>query len=173
MRYFVENKTGVVSAYEEVSQVDLITALDMKLHVEIANLPLENEVWDKVTKSYIFDAAKAAMDAKARIKAAYSTAIEALTSGYTNEEQKTWATQLTQAKAYIASNASSVPALDALCAANGTAKAVIAPIIVAKAEALELASLGLTGKYQKLSASIDALIPLPASTQASFDQVVW
>jgi len=173
MRYFVEVKTGLVNAYEKTTQADLIKALDKKQHIEINNPPLQNEAWDTATKSWVFDAAKAAVDAKARITNAYRAAIEVLTSGYTNEEQKTWATQLAQAKVYIANNASSVPALDALCVANGTAKATIAPIIVAKAEALELASLGLTGKYQKLSAAIDTLIPLPASTQASFDQVVW
>jgi len=135
--------------------------------------PPPNSVWSAKQKAWVFDVAKGASAAQMRISGAYQDSIGQLTAGYSDAEQKTWQTQLNQARAYVANNTASTPALDALVAARGTTKAVIAPLIIAKAEALELASLTLTGKYQKLTADIAALTLITTTTQADFDAVIW
>jgi len=111
--------------------------------------------------------------AKDRIINSYRTDMNLLTAGYNDLEQKTWQTQIEQAKLYVANNLAITPAFDALTIARGTTKAALAPNIIAKASALELASLTLTGKYQKLIADIDLIAASTTTTQAALDAVVW
>ena len=110
-------------------------------------------------------------DKLSELEGLFSEALIGLTAGYSEAEQKTWNTQYQQAKSFMLDSTSSTPALDALVVAKGSTKDVVAPVILAKAEALEIASLGLTGKYQALVDSVNAL---PATaTQADFDAIVW
>ena len=174
MKYFVEMKTGEIHGYDSVEQKDLIAAATKSKSMKALNaLPLPNEVWDAASKTFKLDLAKAVADAKTRISSNYEAAIAAMTAGYTEAEQKTWNTQLEQARAFTANASAVTPALDALVAARGSTKAVIAPLVIQKAEALEVASLGTTGKYQKLIADIDALAVISTTTQADVDAVVW
>ena len=174
MKYFVDNKTGEIHGYDSVEQKDLIaTATKSKSMKALNTLPSSNEVWDAASKTFKLDLSKAVADAKTRISSNYEAAIASMTAGYTEAEQKTWATQLAQAKAFTANTSAVTPALDALVAARGSTKAIVAPLIIQKAEALELASLGMTGKYQKLIADIDALALKQKTTQKQLDAIVW
>jgi len=110
-------------------------------------------------------------DKLAELERLFTEALLGLTTGYSEAEQKTWNTQYQQSKAFMLDATALTPALDALVAAKGSTKAILAPIIIAKAEALEVASLGLTGKYQSLVDTVNAL-PTTA-TQADFDAIIW
>jgi len=110
---------------------------------------------------------------KAELTNAFEYAMYKLTEAYSQAEQKTWATQLAQAKTHMNNNMASTPALDALCSAKGTTAGVLAPIIVAKAEALELDSLAMTGKYQVLMDQVAALNASGTATKADYDAIVW
>jgi len=110
-------------------------------------------------------------DKLAELERLFTEALLGLTTGYTEAEQKTWNTQYQQSKAFMLDATALTPALDALVAAKGSTKAILAPIIIAKAEALEVASLQFTGKYQALVDSVNAL-PTTA-TQADFDAIIW
>ena len=61
-----------------------------------------------------------------------------LTSSYTEEEQKTWNTQLEEAKAYLADNSTSTPMLIEI--ADGNDIGVLAQKIVDKANFLKVES---------------------------------
>jgi len=61
-----------------------------------------------------------------------------LTSKYTEEEQKTWNTQLEEAKAYLADNSASVPMLTEI--ADGVDIGILAQKIVDKATFLQVES---------------------------------
>ena len=68
----------------------------------------------------------------------YERKMKALTSKYTEEEQKTWQTQLEEAKAYLANN--TTPTLMLTEIADGTDIQTLAQNIVAKAEFLKIES---------------------------------
>jgi len=117
---------------------------------------------------WVLDFAAAQQLKAAQITKDFSYAVAQITSGYTEEEQKTWATQLAEAKAFTINNTAPTPALDAIIALSGEDKAVLTSTIIAKGEALAVASCGLLGKKRKLLADIAA-----ATTQAALDAIVW
>ena len=68
----------------------------------------------------------------------YSLKMKQLVSKYTEEEQKTWNTQLEEAKAYLADNSASVPMLTEI--ADGVDIGILAQKIVDKATFLQVES---------------------------------
>ena len=107
----------------------------------------------------------------AELEMLYTESMKSLTVGYSDVEQMTWETQYQQATKFMLDNTAITPALDALVTSKGTTKDIIAPIIIAKAEAIKVESLRLTGKYQSLVDSVNAL-PITA-TQSDFDAIIW
>lgn len=100
-----------------------------------------------------------------RINAAYETAVQALTSGYPQNEIASWPKQEAEARAWVANNSASTPWIDGAAAARGVSKAELAAKIIAQADALAPLHGSLTGKRQMLRDQIDALGPNASAEQ--------
>lgn len=104
------------------------------------------------------EAEQAAADQKARditdINAAFIREVKAITDGYTEDEIKSWDTQLAEATAYNADNTASTPLLDSMIAVSGDTKADLVTRILAKAEAYSKAFGAALGKKQKAIADL-------------------
>ena len=75
---------------------------------------------------------------KKEIEQQYQQKMQTLTSSYTEEEQKTWQTQLEEAKAYLVNNTTPIPMLTEM--ADGTDIQTLAQKVVSKAELLKVES---------------------------------
>lgn len=109
--------------------------------------------------------------AHARVNAAYSAAVNALTAGYPENEIASWPKQEGEARTFLADNAASTPWLDSAAAARGIAKAELVTLIMGSADALAPLHGQLTGKRQKLRDRIAALGDYPSQQQ--LDEIQW
>lgn len=109
--------------------------------------------------------------AHARVNAAYSAAVHALTAGYPENEIASWPKQEAEARTFLADNAASTPWLDSAAAARGIAKAELVTLIMGSADALAPLHGQLTGKRQKLRDRIAALGDYPSQQQ--LDEIQW
>jgi hypothetical protein len=107
----------------------------------------------------------------ARISAAYTAAIAAMTVGYPASEISSWDKQEAEARAWTANNSTPTPWLDAAVAARVIAKADFVSRIISNADVFITNSGTLTGKRQRLRDQIDALGPSPTGPQ--LDAIQW
>lgn len=114
------------------------------------------------------DSIQALKDLKiTEIANAYEQAMQDLVSDYPLKERETWRKQEEQARAFVADNQALTPGLDALAAASGRDKDELANTIIAKSDALLVASLSLTGKKQALIAQIDK------ADESALETIAW
>lgn len=109
--------------------------------------------------------------AKARINASYDAAVGNLSINYPYGDKEAMWLQEKEARAYQASNAATVPWLDAIAAERVMPKGELATIIVNRANDYAASHGTYTGKQQKLIADINALGASP--TQEQLDAIVW
>ena len=76
--------------------------------------------------------------------------IENIGRSYPKFERDTFATQETEANAYVKDKEASTPFIDNLCLNRGIEKSVMVAKILANAEALKLATAPIIGQYQKI-----------------------
>ena len=76
--------------------------------------------------------------------------IDQIGKGYPQFERDTFATQESEANAYIKDNEAPTPFIDNLCLNRGVEKSVMVAKILANAEALKLATAPIIGQYQKI-----------------------
>ena len=76
--------------------------------------------------------------------------IDQIAKGYPQFERDTFATQESEANAYIKDNETPTPFIDNLCLNRGIEKSVMVAKILANAEALKLATAPIVGQYQKI-----------------------
>lgn len=102
------------------------------------------------------------------INRAFEQAMNALVAGYPEREISSWPQQEKEARAYIANNAAATPLLDALSAARGVTKGVLAQKIVQKSAQYAAAAGALIGKRQALEDKINA-----ATTLTELQAITW
>ena len=76
--------------------------------------------------------------------------IDEIAKGYPQFEIDTFATQESEANAYMKDNEAPTPFIDNLCLNRGIEKSVMVAKILANAEALKLATAPIVGQYQKI-----------------------
>ena len=76
--------------------------------------------------------------------------IDNISRSYPQFERDTFATQETEANAYIKDKEASTPFIDNLCLTRGIEKSVMVAKILANAAALKLATAPIIGQYQKI-----------------------
>ena len=76
--------------------------------------------------------------------------IDQIAKGYPQFEIDTFATQESEANAYMKDNETPTPFIDNLCLNRGIEKSVMVAKILANAEALKLATAPIIGQYQKI-----------------------
>ena len=76
--------------------------------------------------------------------------IDQIGKGYPQFERDTFATQESEANAYMKDNEAPTPFIDNLCLNRGIEKSVMVAKILANAEALKLATAPIIGQYQKI-----------------------
>ena len=76
--------------------------------------------------------------------------IDQIAKGYPQFERDTFATQESEANAYMKDNEAPTPFIDNLCLNRGIEKSVMVAKILANAEALKLATAPIVGQYQKI-----------------------
>ena len=76
--------------------------------------------------------------------------INQIAKGYPQFEIDTFATQESEANAYMKDNEAPTPFIDNLCLNRGIEKSVMVAKILANAEALKLATAPIVGQYQKI-----------------------
>jgi len=113
-----------------------------------------------------------ANDAKPRklieINAAFDQAMNALVTGYPEREIASWPQQEREARAFTADPTAATPLLDAIAAACGVNKDVLAAKIVTKADQFAAVAGALIGKRQALEDAINV-----AKTVADVEAAVW
>lgn len=82
---------------------------------------------------------------------------EAVMKFYPRFEVETWPYQKADAEAYALDNTASTPTIDAIVAARGVAKSVIAPKILEKAGQFNATAATFAGERQRLEDIIDAM----------------
>ena len=76
--------------------------------------------------------------------------IDNISRSYPQFERDTFATQETEANAYVKDKEASTPFIDNLCLNRGIDKGIMVAKILANAEALKLATAPIIGQYQKI-----------------------
>ena len=76
--------------------------------------------------------------------------IDQIAKGYPQFERDTFATQESEANAYMKDNEAPTPFIDNLCLNRGIEKSVMVAKILANTEALKLATAPIVGQYQKI-----------------------
>ena len=76
--------------------------------------------------------------------------IDQIAKGYPQFERDTFATQESEANAYMKDNEAPTPFIDNLCLNRGIEKDVMVAKILSNAEALKLATAPIIGQYQKI-----------------------
>ena len=76
--------------------------------------------------------------------------IDQIAKGYPQFERDTFATQESEANAYMKDNEAPTPFIDNLCLNRGIEKSVMVAKILANAQALKLATAPIIGQYQKI-----------------------
>ena len=76
--------------------------------------------------------------------------IDQIGKGYPQFERDTFATQESEANAYMKDNEAATPFIDNLCLNRGIEKSVMVAKILANAAALKLATAPIIGQYQKI-----------------------
>ena len=76
--------------------------------------------------------------------------IDQIAKGYPQFERDTFATQESEANAYMKDNEAPTPFIDNLCLNRGVEKGVMVAKILANAAALKLATAPIIGQYQKI-----------------------
>ena len=76
--------------------------------------------------------------------------IDQIGKGYPQFERDTFATQESEANAYMKDNEAPTPFIDNLCLNRGIEKSVMVAKILANAQALKLATAPIIGSYQKI-----------------------
>ena len=76
--------------------------------------------------------------------------IDQIAKGYPQFERDTFATQESEANAYMKDNEAPTPFIDNLCLNRGIEKSVMVAKILANAEALKLTTAPIIGQYQKI-----------------------
>lgn len=109
--------------------------------------------------------------AHARINAAYSISVNALTAGYPENEVASWPKQESEARAWMLDNNAATPWIDSAATARGMLKQDLVSLIIANADALAPMHGSLSGKRQYLRDQIDALGDSP--TAAQLDAIQW
>ncbi len=109
--------------------------------------------------------------AHARINAAYSASVNALTAGYPENEVASWPKQETEARAWMLDNSAQTPWIDSATTARGMLKQDFISLVIANADALAPLHGALSGKRQYLRDQIDALGDNPTAEQ--LDAIQW
>lgn len=86
----------------------------------------------------------------AGLEATIQAEIKNIAKGYPQFEIDTFATQESEANAYIKDNEAPTPFIDNLCLNRGIDKDIMVAKILANAEALKLATAPIIGQYQKI-----------------------
>ena len=86
----------------------------------------------------------------ARLEATIQAKIKNIAKDYPQFEIDTFATQESEANAYMKDNEAPTPFIDNLCLNRGIEKSVMVTKILANAEALKLATAPIIGAYQKI-----------------------
>lgn len=84
------------------------------------------------------------------IRAAGSRRLEMLSAPYSLQERETWATQLSEAEAFLADTTAAAPMLDALSSARGIAKADLVALVMENANLFRVESGKILGQQQAL-----------------------
>lgn len=92
----------------------------------------------------------------ATVNAECDKRMSALVAGYPENEQKTFAKQEDEARAYMTNPANATPMIDALAATRGIDKGVLVSRIIAKADLFAQYSGAVIGYRQKLEDQINA-----------------
>ena len=158
---FYKDLSGKVLAYDdhapdEIIQEGLIPITEAEAHI-----------LRKPTRTV----AEMKSGALSRINTAYEIAVRAITAGYPDGEVASWPKQETEARAWLASNATPTPWIDAAATVRGITKADLVSKIISNAELFAAASGQLSGKRQKLRDQISALGDNP--TQEQLDAIQW
>lgn len=124
---------------------------------------------------WVIDAAKVAallervrVEARARIDAAYTQAINVIAASYPETERNSWAKQEQEARAWMIDNTTAAPLLTAIAAARGTTLADICARVIANADAYAVYAGGVIGKRQALMLLVDA-----ATTSTGLEAITW
>ena len=83
--------------------------------------------------------------------------IDQIGKGYPQFERDTFATQESEANAYMKDNEAPTPFIDNLCLNRGIEKSVMVAKILANVEALKLATAPIIGQYQKIVSTKNVL----------------
>lgn len=109
--------------------------------------------------------------AHSRINATYQASVEAMTTGYPDDEVKSWSKQEEEARAWLLDNQAPTPWIDGAISARGITKADMIDRIMENAVLFAPLHGALTGKRQKLRDEIDSLGDGP--TQEQLDAIQW
>lgn len=112
---------------------------------------------------------QAALD---RINAGYCARVAGLSAGYPEDEQKSWAVQIEESKAYRADPTATTPWIDAAAAARGISKAALVALITEQDAQYRQISGSLTGRRQALRDEIYA-VPQGGDAGAALAAINW
>ena len=146
---------GTVVSHNSNDENKIITLGDIGEYTYIYTESLVNQPEELVFEEIILD--KSELDFLRRndvyiagLEATIQAEIKNIVKGYPQFEIDTFATQESEANAYIKDNEAPTPFIDNLCLNRGIDKGIMVAKILANAEALKLATAPIIGQYQKI-----------------------
>jgi hypothetical protein len=94
--------------------------------------------------------------------------LEWIASPYQAQERDTWASQLSEAEAFLIDNTASTPILSAIAEGREITKSELVILVIDNANLFRMASGAVLGEQQRLLAQVAA-----ATTPAEVDAIVW
>ena len=146
---------GTVVSHNSNDENKIITLGDIGEYTYIYTESLVNQPEELVFEEIILD--KSELDFLRRndvyiagLEATIQAEIKNIVKGYPQFEIDTFATQESEANAYIKDNEAPTPFIDNICLNRGIDKGIMVAKILANAEALKLATAPIIGQYQKI-----------------------
>ena len=136
-----ENKINTLGDIGEYTYIYAETLVNQPEELVFEEIILDKSELDFLRRNDVYISA---------LEAGVQSKIRNLVQGYPQFERDTFATQESEANAYMKDNEAPTPFIDNLCLNRGIEKSVMVAKILANAEALKLATAPIIGQYQKI-----------------------